>query len=205
MSGTAASARRGRLPRIGVAVAVLLAVVGYGVMQYVSGEPGPRCAVVSGNGDGATYELSAEQAVNASTVAAVGTRRGMPERAVTIALATALQESGLHNVRHGDRDSLGLFQQRPSQGWGTPEQILNPEYASGKFYDKLLTIPNWQILPLTVAAQAAPGGDVRHPGPGAQEERGHGGAQDPALDPEGPEPDLTQGSSPSGRGGPGPR
>ncbi|ARX86230.1 hypothetical protein SMD44_05699 [Streptomyces alboflavus] len=153
VSGTAASARRGRLPRIGVAVAVLLAVVGYGVMQYVSGEPGPRCAVVSGNGDGATYELSAEQAVNASTVAAVGTRRGMPERAVTIALATALQESGLHNVRHGDRDSLGLFQQRPSQGWGTRRQVMDPVYAAGRFYARLAEVPGYARLPLTVAAQ----------------------------------------------------
>ncbi|MFD9886372.1 heavy metal transporter [Streptomyces alboflavus] len=153
MSGTAASARRGRLPRVGVAVAVLLAVVGYGVMQYVSGEPGPRCAVVSGDGDGATYELSAEQAVNASTIAAVGTRRGMPERAVTIALATALQESGLHNIRHGDRDSLGLFQQRPSQGWGTRRQIMDPAYAAGRFYERLDEVPGYSRLPLTVAAQ----------------------------------------------------
>lgn len=153
MSGTAASARRGRLPRIGVAVAVLLAVVGYGVMQYVSGEPEPRCAVVSGDGDGAAYELSAEQAVNASTVAVVGTRRGMPERAVTIALATALQESGLHNIRHGDRDSLGLFQQRPSQGWGTRRQIMDPVYAAGRFYARLDKVPGYSRLPLTVAAQ----------------------------------------------------
>ncbi|WP_436840315.1 heavy metal transporter [Streptomyces flavofungini] len=153
VSGTFASARRGRLPRVGVAVAVLLAVVAYGVLQYVSGEPEPRCAVVSGAGDGATYELSAEQAENASTVAAVGTRRGMPERAVTIALATALQESGLHNIRHGDRDSLGLFQQRPSQGWGTPRQIMDPVYAAGRFYARLDQVPGYSRLPLTVAAQ----------------------------------------------------
>ncbi|MFD0416174.1 heavy metal transporter [Streptomyces sp. NPDC127108] len=153
VSGTVASARRGRLPRIGTAVAVLLAVVAYGVLQYVSGEPEPRCAVASGDGDGATYELSAEQAVNASTVAAVGTRRGMPERAVTIALATALQESGLHNIRHGDRDSLGLFQQRPSQGWGTRRQVMDPVYAAGRFYARLDEVPGYSRLPLTVAAQ----------------------------------------------------
>lgn len=136
-----------------MAVAVLLAVAGYAVLQYVSGEPGPRCAVVSGDGDGAAYELSAEQAANASTVAAVGTRRGMPERAVTIALATALQESGLHNIRHGDRDSLGLFQQRPSQGWGTRGQIMDPVYAAGRFYARLDRVPGYSRLPLTVAAQ----------------------------------------------------
>ncbi|GHC48304.1 hypothetical protein GCM10010349_12030 [Streptomyces flavofungini] len=153
VSGTSAPVRRGRLPHIGVAVAVLLAVAGYAVLQYVSGEPGPRCVVVSGDGDGAAYELSAEQAANASTIAAVGTRRGMPERAVTIALATALQESGLHNIHHGDRDSLGLFQQRPSQGWGTRGQIMDPVYAAGRFYARLGQVPGYSRLPLTVAAQ----------------------------------------------------
>ena len=95
---------------------VLLAVAGYLAVQYVTGGTGtPGCDVVSGKGDGAGYEFTPEQAVNAATIAAVGTGRGLPERAVTIALATALQESGLRNIGHGDRDSLGLFQQRPSQ------------------------------------------------------------------------------------------
>ncbi|WP_282795647.1 heavy metal transporter [Streptomyces sp. CC224B] len=146
--------RRGRLPRAGAALAVLLAVVAYVVVQYVSGSrSAARCAVVSGNGDGARYEMAAEQAANAATVAAVGTRRGMPERAVAIALATALQESGLRNIRHGDRDSLGLFQQRPSQGWGTARQIMDPVYASVRFYDRLGKVPGYSRLPLTVAAQ----------------------------------------------------
>ncbi|MFE0137119.1 heavy metal transporter [Streptomyces sp. NPDC059037] len=146
--------RRGRLLRIGAAVAVLLALVGYVVMQYVSGgRPAPRCEVVSGNGDGASYEFSAEQAENAATVAAVGTSRGMPERAVTIALATALQESGLRNISHGDRDSLGLFQQRPSQGWGNEEQIMDPAYSAARFYAHLDKVPGYSRLPLTVAAQ----------------------------------------------------
>ncbi|MEW2529029.1 heavy metal transporter [Streptomyces sp. NPDC047071] len=146
--------RRGRLPRAGAALAVLLAVVAYVVVQYVSGSRSdPRCTVVSGNGDGATYEMNAEQAVNAATIAVVGTRRGMPERAVTIALATALQESGLRNIRHGDRDSLGLFQQRPSQGWGSRRQIMDPVYASVRFYDHLKDVPGYSRLPLTVAAQ----------------------------------------------------
>ncbi|WP_030573060.1 hypothetical protein [Streptomyces aureocirculatus] len=154
MSETAAApVRHGRRLRLAAACAVLCAVVGYVVMQYVSGEPAPRCTVVSGDGDGASYELSAEQAENAATVAAVGTRRGMPERAVTIALATALQESGLHNIRRGDRDSLGLFQQRPSQGWGSERQIMDPVYASGLFYARLQRIPGYSRLPLTVAAQ----------------------------------------------------
>ncbi|MGA4839787.1 heavy metal transporter [Streptomyces sp. G45] len=145
--------RRGRLLRVGAALAVLLAVVAYVVVQYVSGGRPARCVVVSGDGDGARYELSAEQAANAATVAVVGTRRGMPERAVTIALATALQESGLHNIRHGDRDSLGLFQQRPSQGWGSERQIMDPVYAAERFYARLDKVPGYSRLPLTVAAQ----------------------------------------------------
>ncbi|MFF1689679.1 heavy metal transporter [Streptomyces sp. NPDC058254] len=146
--------RRGRLLRIGAAVVVLLAVAAYLVVQYVSGgRPAPRCTVVSGNDDGATYEFTSEQAVNAATISAVGTSRGMPERAVTIALATALQESGLRNIHHGDRDSLGLFQQRPSEGWGTQAQIMDPVYAAGRFYEHLDKIPGYSRLPLTVAAQ----------------------------------------------------
>ncbi|MEV0318771.1 heavy metal transporter [Streptomyces sp. NPDC050658] len=146
--------RRGRLLRQGAAVAVLLALVGYVAVQYVfGGKAEPRCEVVSGNGDGATYEFSAEQAQNAATVAAVGTSRGMPERAVTIALATALQESGLRNISHGDRDSLGLFQQRPSQGWGDADQIMDPAYSAARFYAHLDKVPGYSRLPLTVAAQ----------------------------------------------------
>jgi hypothetical protein len=132
---------------------VLLAVAGYLVVQYVTGGHGPGCKVVSGKDDGEAYEFTPEQAVNAATIAAVGTGRGMPERAVTIALATSLQESGLRNIRHGDRDSLGLFQQRPSQGWGKPRQILDPTYAAGVFYEHLAKVPDYQKLPLTVAAQ----------------------------------------------------
>ena len=61
-----------------------------------------------------------------------------------IALATAQQESRLRNLDYGDRDSLGLFQQRPSQGWGTEAQVQDPAYAAGKFYDWLVTVPGWE-------------------------------------------------------------
>ncbi|MEU0372502.1 hypothetical protein ABZ070_19980 [Streptomyces sp. NPDC006283] len=153
MSETASPVRRGRSLRFAAAFLVLLALVGYVVVQYVTGGGAPRCTVRTAEGDGPSYELTAEQAGNAATISAVGTTRGMPERAVTIALATALQESALRNIEHGDRDSLGLFQQRPSQGWGTPDQILDPVYASGKFYDHLAEVPGYSRLPLTVAAQ----------------------------------------------------
>ncbi|MFC8230973.1 hypothetical protein [Streptomyces sp. NPDC057287] len=147
--------RRSRLLRVVAALAVLVALSGYLAVQYLSGHRGaPRCTVgPADGGEGRTYELTPDQAANAATVSAVGTTRGLPERAVTIALATALQESALRNIDHGDRDSLGLFQQRPSQGWGTPEQIMDPVYASGKFYDHLAEVPGYSRLPLTVAAQ----------------------------------------------------
>ncbi|MFC7305030.1 heavy metal transporter [Streptomyces monticola] len=146
--------RRGRLLRIAAAVAVLLALAGYLLVQYEGGgKSAPRCRVVSAGGDGASYEMSTQQALNAATISAVGTSRGMPERAVTIALATALQESSLRNISHGDRDSLGLFQQRPSQGWGDKKQIMDPVYSAGKFYEHLDKVPGYSRLPLTVAAQ----------------------------------------------------
>ncbi|MCX5423427.1 heavy metal transporter [Streptomyces sp. NBC_00078] len=146
--------RRGRLFRIGAAFVVLLAVAGYLAVQYVTGGSGaPGCKVVSDEAGGTTFEFTPEQAVNAATIAAVGTGRGMPERAVTIALATSLQESGLRNIEHGDRDSIGLFQQRPSQGWGTRKQILDPTYAAGVFYQHLAKVRDYPKLPLTVAAQ----------------------------------------------------
>ncbi len=131
-----------------------MSLAGYLVMQYITGGTGtPGCKVVSDQGDGTTYEFTPEQAVNAATITAVGTARGVPERAVAIALATAIQESALRNIDHGDRDSLGLFQQRPSQGWGTQKQIMDPTYAADKFYEHLVKVPDYTRLPLTVAAQ----------------------------------------------------
>ncbi|MER5556501.1 hypothetical protein ABT001_33430 [Streptomyces sp. NPDC002793] len=155
MPRTSPPPRRSRLFRVTAAFAVLVALAGYLAVQYLSGDKGvPRCVVGSTEGgEGRTYELSPERAANAATISAVGTARGLPERAVTIALATALQESSLRNIDHGDRDSLGLFQQRPSQGWGTPAQIMDPVYASGKFYEHLAEVPGYSRLPLTVAAQ----------------------------------------------------
>jgi hypothetical protein len=115
------------------------------------------------------YDLDLSQAANATTIAAVGKRLGLPNHAVTIALATALLESRLHNLDYGDRDSLGLFQQRPSQGWGTPAQILSPRHAATAFFEQLARVPGWQTLPVTVAAQrvqrsALPNGYAQHEG-----------------------------------------
>jgi murein DD-endopeptidase MepM/ murein hydrolase activator NlpD len=97
---------------------------------------------------------SPDQVANAATIIAVGKQLDVPRRGWIVALATAMQESSLHNLDHGDRDSLGLFQQRPSQGWGTRTQIMNPVYSATAFYRRLLAVGNWQNLEITEAAQA---------------------------------------------------
>ena len=99
-------------------------------------------------------DWDAGQVGNAATIVAVGAALQVPVRGWVIAVATAIQESNLTNTPGGDRDSVGLFQQRPSQGWGTAQQLRDPVYAAGQFYNKLLTIPSWQSMPLTDAAQA---------------------------------------------------
>ena len=91
----------------------------------------------SGSGDGSG--LDGEQLQNAKLIANIGKQRGMSDEDIQIALATALAESGLRNVNYGDRDSVGLFQQRTSQGWGSIQQIMDPNYSAGKFYDTLKT------------------------------------------------------------------
>ncbi|MCX4826179.1 NlpC/P60 family protein [Streptomyces sp. NBC_01142] len=113
-------------------------------------------AVLAGNtGDVQVSGLSLpkEQIPNAKVIVATGVQMKIPARGQVIALATALQESTLRNIDHGDRDSLGLFQQRPSQGWGTRQQVLDPVYASTKFYKALRSLKDWEHMPLTVAAQ----------------------------------------------------
>ena len=110
-----------------------------------------RCEATVGD---RTVRVTPEQAQHAATIAAVAEQRGLPARAVTVALATAYQESKILNLDYGDRDSLGLFQQRPSQGWGTPEQVREPAYAAGRFYDELVKVPGYTELPVTEAAQA---------------------------------------------------
>jgi hypothetical protein len=109
------------------------------------------CYFTSG---GSTEHLTAEQAANAATIAAVGLRDGMDERAVAVALTTAMQESELVNVAYGHDDSLGLFQQRPSMGWGSEEELMDPVYAAFKFYEKLRRTDGWEDMTLGEAAQA---------------------------------------------------
>jgi hypothetical protein len=94
----------------------------------------------------------ADQVAIAATILTVGQARGVPAWGWVVAVATAMQESQLRNLPGGDADSIGVFQQRPSQGWGTPAQLASPTYRAGKFYDALLAIPRWQAMPLTQAA-----------------------------------------------------
>lgn len=103
---------------------------------------------------GATHaQIDNEQARWTTLMAAIAQRRGLPPRATTIAIATAFQESRIHNLDYGDRDSVGLFQQRPSQGWGSRQQILDPTYAINKFYDGLSKINGYESMVITDAAQ----------------------------------------------------
>lgn len=136
-----------------MAALVLLGLATYGLYRAAEENKAPEGADCTVTADGETLELSPSQAANATTIAAVATSRGLPERAVAIALATALQESRLDNLDHGDRDSLGLFQQRPSQGWGTAQQVQDPVYSTNAFFDRLVKIKGYSRLPLTVAAQ----------------------------------------------------
>ncbi|MFC0629164.1 hypothetical protein [Kribbella deserti] len=131
------------------------AVAAAGAMAWLGSEgigPVPLREQCLAKSASAEVELDLDQARNAAVIAGIATRRGLPVRAVTIALATAYQESDLRNLNHGDRDSLGLFQQRPSQGWGTAAQVRDPHYAAGKFYDALVKIKNYEKLAITVAA-----------------------------------------------------
>lgn len=109
------------------------------------------CAI--DDGAGGTVQLDHEQIASASTVAAVAHREDLPARALTVGLATAMQESELRNLDGGDQDSAGLFQQRPSQGWGTFDEVTDPVYASEAFFTALIAVDRWQQLPVTVAAQ----------------------------------------------------
>ena len=167
--------RRGRLVILaglaGLAGAVLLIAIMITVLiAGISGAGSAALATLASAGycdfpvspQAAFRSWSAEQMTNAATIISAGEAARVPPYGWEIAVATAMQESGLVNLNHGDRDSLGLFQQRPSQGWGTSVQIMNPAYAAGRFYAALMRVRGWQSMPLTVAAQnvqnsAAPG------------------------------------------------
>jgi hypothetical protein len=112
-----------------------------------------RCTATSGD---ESFNLAPDQASNAALIAGISLQRGMPARAASIALATAIQESKLRNLDHGDKagpDSRGLFQQRPSQGWGTEAEVMDPVYAANKFFAELEKVHGYEQMTVTEAAQ----------------------------------------------------
>ncbi|MBO0815492.1 MAG: hypothetical protein J2P30_10165 [Actinobacteria bacterium] len=109
------------------------------------------CTAGSGH---AAVTLDPQQAQIAATIAGVAYRHGMPSRAVTVAYATAMQETHLHDPHYGDRDSVGVFQQRPSAGWGPASKLVNPVYASTRFFQALSQVHGYQRMPVYRAAQA---------------------------------------------------
>ena len=126
--------------------------------------PGVATTTTTAGVTGGITLLSDEQEANAAVIISVGRELGVPDYGIVIALATAMQESSLRNISYGDRDSVGLFQQRPSQGWGTVAQLTTASHAARLFYGGasnpnkgvtrgLLDISGWQSLTLTQAAQ----------------------------------------------------
>ena len=170
----------------GVSVAAVFAANGLGSSSIIypgqslvipSSQPAPAAAPASSPAAaapvaptaqaqaGVITPLSSEMAANAAVIVRTGRSLGVPDFGIVIALAAAAQESSLRNVQFGDRDSLGLFQQRPSQGWGTPDQVLDPVRATAAFFGGssnpnpgltigLLDIPGWSSLSVSAAAQA---------------------------------------------------
>lgn len=129
------------------AISVLLGGVGSGDWRF-----GAPCGSVLASTDPReapqvavqVSDLDAEQRAIVDLIIAIGKQRGLPPRAWQIAIQAGMTESRLHNLNYGDRDSLGIFQMRPSQGWGSVAQVTDPVYQINKFYDVLLTVPNWE-------------------------------------------------------------
>ena len=142
----------------------VLAAGGYLVVRIFAPVIAP---VLTGSGCVATGDhqsilLDTEQGAIAATIAGVAHQQSMPWGAVTIAYAAAMQESKLRNLSYGDRDSVGVFQQRPSEGWGPRKDLEDPVYASTKFFRALGAIPGYRKMPIYQAAQA-----VQHSADGA--------------------------------------
>lgn len=167
--------RRGERPPAWVLV--VLGVLALGVVttnrDVVLPATEPAVTTCAAGEPGTVAGFTGDQLTNAASIVAVGREMNVPQRGWVVGVATAMQESALRNLNYGDRDSLGLFQQRPSMGWGSPAQVRDPRYAARKFYDGLLGVPGWERLPVTVAAQAVqrsgfPGAYAKWEGPANQ-------------------------------------
>ena len=138
---------------IGLLAVAVVAVAGFlgvrGFLSEVDGAAGSGCSF-------GAYDTSTDQAATASTMVGVVVRRKLPRRAAVLVLAAALQESKLRNIpaRQGDRDSVGVLQQRPSQGWGSAAQLADVGFATGAFLDRLVSVPRWRTDPLATVVQA---------------------------------------------------
>ena len=144
--------RRRGITGVSLAIALLVVLGLYLAFQRIAPLLKGSSCVATGNGQAITLEPS--QAGIAATIAGVAQREALPARAVTVAYAAAWQESKLQNLTYGDRDSVGIFQQRPSQGWGRRSQIENPVYATSRFFGALTKVPGYQRMPVYKAAQA---------------------------------------------------
>ena len=135
---------------------VTLGALGFGAWKgykWFVARMTPDACYLQVDGTEEPLHLTNEKAANASIIVAESYNRGLSEQAAVIALATAWQESGLRNLNYGDRDSLGLFQQRPSYDWGTQEQIMDPWYSSGRFYEELIKFDGWESTDVNDIAQ----------------------------------------------------
>lgn len=141
-----------RATRATIVLALLLIVAGYIALRHTVPVLEPSSCSAASSGQPVPLEVG--QAGIAATIAGVAQHHELPGRAVTIAYATALQESKLTNLRSGDRDSVGIFQQRPSQGWGPAAKIEDPVYATTRFFAALTQVSGYQSMPVYRAAQA---------------------------------------------------
>lgn len=165
---------------------VFIAAIATGIADVLTSRAHtPSMCTPAGAEPGAATGYQPEQISNAATIVAVGKQNNVPQHGWIIALVTAIQESGLRNLDHGDRDSLGLFQQRASQGWGSPAQIRDPAYSATQFYQHLLAVPDWQQKSVNDAAQTVQNSGVpnaygRHEPAAHQLLAGVGGASCPS-------------------------
>ena len=141
--------RRGVIAAVAAAVVLVAAVIGVRAVWHSFSIAANGCRF-------GQYSTDNGQASTAATMVAVVTTRGLPERAAVLVIAAGLQESKLRNIPagQGDRDSIGVLQQRPSQGWGKPAQLADVRYATGAFLDKLVKVRSWQTRPLATVVQA---------------------------------------------------
>jgi hypothetical protein len=160
-------ARKAAMKLLGLASVPLLmagSLLGFVVLMGASSAPGPAalCLPAATKAPG-TIAFDEQQLDNAAMIIEVGRSRGVPPRGWVVALAAAMQESSLRNLPYGDRDSAGLFQMRPSMGWGTFAQVTDPTYAATAFYGGpdvppdnpgLLDGDGWQQMSVAEAAQA---------------------------------------------------